>query len=71
MAEESEERKEANLMMRLEPAKYERMRQLSDYAANEGLIPSHHRGNLTSFINWCVTLGEETLRQHALKKRGF
>jgi len=47
------------------------MKELAGYAAGEGIIAHHHRGNITSFVNWCMEMGEEILQQHALKKRGF
>jgi len=63
--------KQVRLNFSVDAGKYERLKELADYAANEVLIPSHHRGNITSFVNWCMEMGEEVLRQHALKKRGF
>jgi len=63
--------KQVRLNFNVDAGKYERLKELADYAANEGLIPSHHRGNITSFVNWCMEMGEEALHQHALKKRGF
>ena len=63
--------KQVRLNFNVDASKYDRLKELADYAANEGLIPSHHRGNITSFVNWCMEMGEEVLHQHALKKRGF
>lgn len=63
--------KQVRLNFNVDAGKYERLKELADYAANEGLIPSHHRGNITSFVNWCMEMGEVVLHQHALKKRGF
>ena len=47
----------------------ERLKELADYAAHDGLIPSHPRGNMTSFVNWCLIL--KVLWQYILTKRGF
>ena len=63
--------RQVRLNLNVDASKYERLKELADYAANEGLIPSHHRGNITNFVNWCLGMGEEVLHQHALKKRGF
>ena len=59
------------LEMRIDPEVNQRLEKLSNYAALEGLIPSDHRGNKTAWINYCLMLGEELLKQHAYKKRGF
>lgn len=68
---DEETTKEARLDVRMKPERYEEIKKLARYAAVEGFILDDHRGNVTAFINWCISLGEESLRQHALKKRGF
>ena len=60
-----------HLQLRITPEANLRLEKLSNYAALEGLIPNDHRGNKTAWINYCLTLGEETLKQYAYKKRGF
>jgi hypothetical protein len=47
------------------------MKELAGYAAGEGVIAHHRRGNLTGFINWCLEIGEDVLRKHHLKNKGF
>jgi len=47
------------------------MKKPARYDEVEGFIADDHRGNVTAFINWCISLGEESLGQHALNKRGF
>jgi len=69
MMEETAKQKRLNFDV--DADKYDRLRQLADYAVLEGLITGHPRGNITSFVNWCIEMGEEILQQHALKKRGF
>jgi len=69
--EEAQETKVLRLEMRITPEQNQHLEKLSNYAALEGMIPSDHRGNKTAWINYCLTLGEELLKQHAYKKRGF
>ena len=69
--EESLKPKETRLEMRLPVNEHTRIKLLADYAANQGIIPEDHRGNITGFINWCIALGEGTLKEHALINRGF
>lgn len=72
MEEQQEQKRESSfIQMKIDPEQHERIRKLADYAASQGFIDGHHLGNMTQFINWCITLGQETLRQYALKKRGF
>ena len=59
------------LEMRITPEQNQRLEKFSNYAALEGMIPSDHRGNKTAWINYCLMIGEEVLKQHAYKKRGF
>ena len=51
--------------------RYERNKQLAGYAAGEGIIAHHHRGNITSFVNWCMEFAEDWLTKRARKERGF
>jgi len=55
----------------MKPERYEQIKKLARYVAVERFITDSHKGNITDFINWCLSLGEERLRQHAIKKRGF
>ena len=80
MGEEQEEQtqpegaqatKVLRLEMRIDPQQNLHLEKLSNYAALEGIIPSDHRGNKTAWINYCLMLGEELLKQHAYQKRGF
>ena len=50
---------------------YEQIKKWAEYAVIEGLIEGHPRGNFTNYCNFCFNLGEEHLRQHMLKKRGY
>lgn len=66
------ERKELHaIILRMEFDKWERIKKMADYAVLEGFIPSDHRGNVTAFINWCISEKQEELRLRAQKKRGF
>jgi len=47
------------------------VREMADYAAAVGVIKDDPRGNVTDFINWCILVGKEALRQHCLKRRKF
>lgn len=49
----------------------DRIKKWAEYAAIEGLIEGHPRGNFTNYCNFCFMLGEQQLRQHILKKRGY
>lgn len=68
-AEAPEQSKSVHIMMTSEG--FERTRKCSDYAALEKLIEGHPRGNLNSYTNFCFQLGEQFLKQYALKKRGY
>jgi len=70
-SEESQATKVLRLEMRIDPESNLRLEKLANYAALEGIIPSDHRGNKTAWINYCLVLGEELLKQHAYQKRGF
>ena len=70
-AEGEQAPKVLRLEMRIDPEANQRLEKLANYAAMEGIIPSDHRGNKTAWINYCLVLGEEALKQHAYQKRGF
>jgi len=69
--EDAQQTKVLRLEMRIDPEVNQRLEKFSNYAALEGMIPSDHRGNKTAWINYCLMMGEEVLREHAYKKRGF
>jgi hypothetical protein len=46
------------------------MTALANYAALEGVIPQNPKGNLTAWVNYCLQLGEEVMKQHAYQARG-
>ena len=69
--EEVQATKVLRLEMRIDPEANQHLEKLANYAALEGIIPSDHRGNKTAWINYCLLLGEEALKQHAYQKRGF
>jgi len=50
---------------------YERIKDWAEYAALEGLIEGHPRGNFTGYCNFCFNLGEQHLSQYMLNKRGY
>ncbi len=50
---------------------YEQIKKWARYAALEGLIEGHARGNFTDYCNFCFNLGEQYLKQYMLKKRGY
>ena len=50
---------------------YEQMKKWSRYAALEGLIEGHPRGNFTAYCNFCFNLGEQYIKQYMLRKRGY
>ncbi len=52
-------------------AAYERIKKWAEYAAVEGLIEGHPRGNFTGYCDFCFNLGEHYLSQYMLKKRGY
>lgn len=57
--------------IRLSEELSERAKALSNYAAQEGYYPSDPRGNLSNFIGWCITLGDQILEHRAKQKRGL
>ena len=50
---------------------YEQILKWAEYATIEGLIEGHPRGNFSSYCNFCFNLGEQTLKQYMLQKRGY
>lgn len=50
---------------------YERVKKYAKYAAIEGLIEGHPRGNLSDYCELCFHLGEAQINQYMLKKRGY
>jgi len=70
-SEETQPTRSLRLEMRITPEQNQHLEKLANYAALEGIIPSDHRGNKTAWINYCLMLGEEALKQHAYQKRGF
>ena len=70
-AKEAQAAKVLRLEMRVTPDTNQHLEKLANYAALKGIIPSDHRGNKTAWINYCLTLGEERLKQRAYQKRGF
>lgn len=68
--EASQESKEVRMEIRYDSAKYARIRDVANYAAYERIIPEDHRGNITGWVNYCLDLGEELLKQRAHQKRG-
>jgi len=61
--------KELRLEIRVTPEQNLHLEKLANYAALEGIIPTDHRGNKTAWINYCLGIGEELLKQRAYKKR--
>ena len=60
-----------HMQLRIDQEANQRLEKLANYAALEGLIPNDSRGNKTAWINYCLVLGEEVLKQRAYQKRGF
>jgi len=60
-----------HMQLRIDQEANQRLEKLANYAALEGLIPNDSRGNKTAWINYCLVLGEEALKQRAYQKRGF
>ncbi|MBA7664530.1 hypothetical protein ES703_72591 [subsurface metagenome] len=50
---------------------YEQIKDWAEYAALEGLIEGHPRGNFSEYCNFCFNLGEQYLKEYMLKKRGY
>jgi hypothetical protein len=60
-----------SLHVYLTPEGYERIKKWAEYAALEGFIEGHPRGNFSQYAEWCFQVGENHLTHHALKKRGY
>ena len=69
--EEAQSTKGLRLEVRVDEEQNQRLEKLSNYAAIEGISPSDYRGNKTAWVNYCLMVGEQLLRQHAYQKRGF
>ena len=61
----------ASLHIWMPTGAYEQIKEWAEYAAVEGLIEGHPRGNFTDYCNFCFNLGEQYLKQYMLKKRGY
>lgn len=70
-AEEIDDAKEVRFQMRLEAEKYRRIEKVANYAAAEGIIPSNRKGNMTAWVQYCLLIGEEVVKQHEFQKRGL
>ena len=46
---------------------YEQIKTLARYAALEGLIEGHPRGNFTDYADFCFNLGEQEIKRYMLK----
>ena len=65
------ERQKVSVHIMMNPEVVANIKEMADYAAEVGIIPSDSRGNMTNFIGWCIDMGREALRQYCLKRRGF
>jgi hypothetical protein len=50
---------------------HERVVKDAEYAALENIIEGHPRGNMSQWLNYCIELGHQALKQYILKKRGY
>ena len=50
---------------------YKRIKDWAEYAALEGLIKGHPRGNVADYCNFCFNLAERHLGQYMRNKRGY
>ncbi len=50
---------------------YENIKDLAEYAVLETIIEGHPRGNFSSYTNWCYQLGENSIKQYMMTKKGF
>lgn len=50
---------------------YERLRKEAELAVEYGFIDNNHRGNVAPWVRWCLSLGEEALRQHCMTQKGY
>lgn len=60
--------KEVRFEMRVDPKWVEHVRRVANLAATVGIIPEDRRGNVADWVNYCLNLGEEWLRQQAKAK---
>lgn len=65
----AESAKEWRLSIRIDEEARERMTAIANYAVLEGVIPDNPKGNLTAWVNYCLQLGEEMMKQHAYQAR--
>jgi len=63
--------RERVLEVKVELDYYDRLKKLSDLAVAYQVIPNDYRGNIAGWVRWCLDLGEQTLRQYAMKRRGY
>ncbi len=71
VAAPASEPKEVNVQIKMPYSAYQRLKKCADYAAASDLIVGHHLGNVTAYMDFCVRLGEEAMRQHEMKARGL
>lgn len=69
--EQATEQSKVSLHIYMPTDEYERVKKFARYAAIEGMIEGHPRGNVSDYCNFCFNLGETYLRQYMLNKRGF
>lgn len=64
--------RELRLTIRINEEEHERITALANYAARKdvAVIQDNLKGNLTGWVNFCLQLGEQYLKQHALQRRG-
>jgi len=68
---ETGEPSKVSLHINMPTEAYEQIKKWARYAAIEGLIERHPKGNFTNYCNFCFNLGEQYLKQYMLKKRGY
>lgn len=68
--EEAKDQK-ISIHIAMEPKFVAQIKEMADYAAEAGIIPGDNRGNMTAFVNWCIEIGREMLKQYCLKRRKF
>ena len=60
--------KEVRFEMRVDPKWVEHVRRVANLAATIGIIHEDRRGNMAAWVNYCMNLGEEWLRQQAMAR---
>lgn len=60
--------KEFRFEMRIDAKWAEHVRRVANLAATVGVIRDDRRGNLTAWVNYCLNIGEEWLKQLAKAK---